>query len=41
MPNREEILKQMILECRKMLVGEDTEECLGIWFLIDDSDINE
>jgi len=41
MTNREEILKQMIVECRKMFVCEETEDCFGIWLLIDDSDLNE
>jgi len=31
----------MILECKKMFVSEETEECFGIWPLIDDSDLNE
>ncbi|CAF1071848.1 unnamed protein product [Adineta steineri] len=39
--NREEILKQMILDCRKMFVSEDTEDCFGTWLLIDDSELNE
>jgi hypothetical protein len=39
--NREEILKQMILDCRKMFVLEETEDCFGIWLLIDDSNLNE
>lgn len=39
--NREEILKQMILDCRKMFVCEDTEDCFGTWPLIDDSESNE
>ncbi|UJR10843.1 hypothetical protein I4U23_015031 [Adineta vaga] len=39
--NREEILKQMILDCRKMCVCEETEDCLGTWLLINDSDLDE
>ncbi|CAM4766731.1 unnamed protein product [Rotaria magnacalcarata] len=39
--NREEILKQMIFDCRKMFVCEETEDCFGTWPLIDDSELNE
>ncbi|CAF4190698.1 unnamed protein product, partial [Rotaria sp. Silwood2] len=39
--NREEVLKQMILDCRKMFVCEETEDCFGTWPLIDDSELNE
>jgi hypothetical protein len=31
----------MILDCRKMFVCEEAEDCFGTWFLIDDSDLNE
>ena len=39
--NREEILKQMIFDCRKMFVLEENEDCFGTWLLIDDSDLDE
>ncbi|CAF0980100.1 unnamed protein product [Adineta ricciae] len=39
--NREEVLKQIILDCRKMCVCEETETCLGTWLLINDSDLDE
>lgn len=38
---REEMLKQIIFDCRKMFVCEDAEDCFGTWLLIDDSDSNE
>ncbi|CAF3617305.1 unnamed protein product [Rotaria sordida] len=39
--NREDILRQMILDCRKMFVCEETEDCFGTWPLINDSELNE
>ena len=31
----------MIVDCRKMFVCDETEDCFGTWLLIDDRDSNE
>lgn len=38
---REDILRQIIGDCRKMFVSEDAEDCFGTWLLVDACDATE